>query len=84
MCPCAVNTHSHEGRLGLQHAGLYGNVIVVEGDHVEADGLRHSQHHGQQPDRHDLHRCHRGNTCALNPGPGRHRTIPGFKGIVFI
>lgn len=78
-CACAVNTHGHEGRLGLQHARCYANVLVVKGDHVEADGLRHSQHQGQQPDRHDLHRCHLGNAPGLHPWPGCHRSIPGFK-----
>lgn len=60
------HTHSHEGRLGLQHAGPQGDVIVVEGDYAESDGLGHSQHNGQQPDPHDLHCGNRGNTGALH------------------
>lgn len=35
--------YHHEVTLGLKHAGAYGFVPVVEGDHVEADGLRYCQ-----------------------------------------
>lgn len=73
-------THSHEGRPGLQHAGPHGDVLVLEVDHVESDGLRHGQHGGQQPDPHDLHRRHHGNARALHPRPGRHRPVPGLQG----
>lgn len=78
-----THTHSHERCLGLQHAGRHGNVLVVEGHHVEADGLGHGQHHGQQPDHYDLYRRNRGNTCALHSWPRCHCTIPECKSVVF-
>lgn len=40
--PNTRHTHSHEGRLGLQHARPQGDVLVVEGDHAESNGLGHS------------------------------------------
>lgn len=63
----------------LQHAGCFASVPVLKGDHVESDGFGHSKHQRQQPDEHDLHHRHRGDTCALYPGPGRHCSVPGFK-----
>lgn len=74
-----VRTHSHEGSLGLQDAGPKGDVMAFEGVYGEAYGLRHGEDNGQQPDYSDLYRRYRGNAVALNPGPGRHSTIPANK-----
>lgn len=83
--PRAVNTHDHEGCRGPRyHAG--GDVGVIEDEtvHVEGDDLWHSQHHGEQPDHHNLHCRHSGNTSLLHPWPGRHCAIPEVKGDVNI
>lgn len=39
----SVIAYLHEATLGVKHAGVYGFVLVAEGDYVKADSLRYCQ-----------------------------------------
>lgn len=68
--------YHHEVTLGLKHAGAYGFVPVVEGDHVEADGLRYCQEEWQRPNGHDLDDGKHRDTHSLDSAPGGHGPVP--------
>lgn len=70
-----VTAHLHEGTLGTKHASAYGFVAIVEGDHVETDGLRHSQDEWKHPDGHDLNDGDQRDAHALHSAPRRHSPV---------
>lgn len=65
--------------LGVQHAGAYGLVLVVEGDDVKSDGLRHGEDDRQHPNGGDLHHSQQRDAHPLNSAPGRHGSVPGTQ-----
>lgn len=77
--PGQAAAYQHEVTLGVQHAGAYGLVLVVEGDDVKSDGLRHGQDDRQDPNGGDLHHGQQRDAHPLNPAPGRHGSVPGTQ-----
>lgn len=66
----------HELGLWVEHAGAYGGVGVVEGDHVKNDGFRNGQDEGKNPNRHNLDDSEQRDADSLHSAPRCYSPVP--------